>query len=292
MRITNAYFWESQQRAIAAAQERYFQANQQISTGKKLNTPSDDPVGAELVLNFSSVRSALTQYDKNINLAKGWLGFTDTALDESTLLMRRANELAILGANAATDQVARDGMVSEITEIQKRLLALANSRGADGRYIFAGQSWDTAPFSISGSTLAYNGDNNPINVEAGPGQVIQVNTVSTPLFIGAYDALENLKNNLGSGNIYEISNTDLAALQKSISEFIGERGALGAKMQTIEALSAQHGRRTDELSSQISNIEDVDLSEAITKFRLAETAYQAALSATSQGFRLSLLDFI
>src|SRR6185503_1149135 len=114
----------------------------------------------------------LEQYKRNLNLAKGQLGLSESALTEANTLMRRAYELAVSGANGATDQSARNAMVSELTEIQKRLVDLGNAQDGNGEYLFSGQMTDVKPFTVVGSTLNYNGDDLDRSVEAAPGEVL------------------------------------------------------------------------------------------------------------------------
>lgn len=292
MRISTAFQYETAMRDVATAQERYIETQRQVSTGKKLNVPSDDPVGAATVLIIGSLQSAIGQYKKNIGTAKGYLGFTDGALEGSSTVMKRAYELAVRGATGTVDQTGREGMVREIDELQKRLVALGNTRGPSGQYIFAGQSTDVQPFTVSISGVSFNGDANDVLIEAGPGQTVTANVSAGQTLTDAYNALESLKNNLIGGNTGAISGVDITALQNSDATLNRLRGTVGARLQTVDALQSDHDRRTEELTSRASDIQDIDFSEAVMKFRLAETAYQAALGAASQGFRLSLMDFI
>jgi flagellar hook-associated protein 3 FlgL len=140
--------------------------------------------------------------------------------------------------------------------------------------------------------LNYHGDANEILIESGPGSTMASNVPGGQLFTDAYAALESLKNNLQSGNPGAIGGVDIAALQSTLATINNVRGTVGARLQAIEKIDADHNRRIDDFSAQISDVEDIDISEAVMKFRLAETAYQAALGAASQGFRLSLVDFL
>jgi flagellar hook-associated protein 3 FlgL len=112
------------------------------------------------------------------------------------------------------------------------------------------------------------------------------------MFIDAYAALESLKNNLQGGNNGALSGIDIPAIQGAMDDFNRERGGIGAKLQQLTQQKTDYQRRIDELSVGISNVEDVDLAEAMVEYQLAETAYTAALNVASQGFGLSLMDFI
>lgn len=292
MRISTGYQYGMYQSDISRAQSRYFDAQRIVSTGKRLNTPSDDPQGTSQVLNLGSLKSAAQQYSKNLDTAKGVLGFTESALEEANRLLKRSYELAVAGSNGATSQEGRVAMATEITQIQQRLVELGNTTGPGGQYIFAGQMTDTKPFNLAGATLTYNGDGNNINVETSPNDTMTVNTQGEQLFRNAFDQLESLKNNLQGGNIAGLSGVNIQNLQDAQAQFTNARGVVGTKLKTVEQLKDHTTRRIDDFTVGISQIEEVDMTEAIMQYQLAETAYQAALSTVSQASRLSLVDFI
>lgn len=292
MRISTGYQFDSYSRDIRRTQSAFFEAQQQVTTGRRINKPSDDPLGTSLSLNMRTLRGNIEQYRENIKTAKGILGYTETALTESSTLTRRAYQLAVQAANGATGQEGREAMVSEINQLQQRVLNLANSRGPSGQYLFAGQRNDQPPFTIGMAGIVYNGDANNVVVETDPVNTMVVNTQGNPLYTNLYNQLETLKTNLMGGNVSAISGIDIANLQASQQAFDQARGAVGAKIRTIDDLTSHYDRRTDELTNGISDVEEVDYSEAILKYKQAEAAYTGALTVASQGFRQSLMDFI
>ena len=291
-RVSTAYQYGSYQGAIAASNARLYEAQQRVSTGKKINRPSDDPVGSARVLSMRSLKSGIEQFAGNLKTAKGVLGSSEVALAEASQLVTRAYTLAVSGANGATDQAGRNAMVEEINQIQARLIEVGNSKGPSGQFLFAGQEYDAKPFALSGIALAYNGDANDVIVETGPGEVMAVNTKGDALFQTAYDRLETLKNSLIGGNVGAISGVSITELQDSQRQFSHARGVVGTKMKRVDDLTRDMDRRKDDLTQGISDVEEIDLSQAVMDYQLAQTAYQAALSVASQGFGLSLMDFI
>lgn len=291
MRISTPYQYGTYAGDIAKAQERYVEIQRQIASGKKLNTLSDDPLGLSTSLSMMGLRDGLEQYKRNLNMAKGQLGLAETSLSEVNTLMRRAYELAVSGANGATDQNGRNAMVAELTEIQQRLVDLGNAQGGNGEYLFAGQMTDVKPFTVVGSTLNYNGDDLDRAVEAAPGEVLVASVQGRQLFTEAYAAIDSLKLNL-QGNYTAISGVDIPALQASLETINTSRGQIGARLKFVEPWMADHDRRSDELTQSISEIEDADFTEAVVQYQMAQAAYSGALQIASQGFGLSLLDFI
>jgi flagellin-like hook-associated protein FlgL len=84
----------------------------------------------------------------------------------------------------------------------------------------------------------------------------------------------------------------IKAVQDGISLLNNIRGDVGTRAKSVESFQNDHSRRIEELTGSISNLEDVDLSQAIMEYKSAETAYQASLQVMSQGFGLSLLNYI
>ena len=292
MRISTAYQFETYAGDIRLANDRLAKAGKQVSTGKQLLKPSDNPLGSTRTLTLRSYRVATDQYESNITSAKGILGYSEEALSSLHNGIKRAYTLAVQGANTSTDQAGRNAMAQEISDIQARLVQIGNSRGPSGQYIFAGQDNGSAPYSASGSGITFSGDTNPVLVEASPSETIQVNTISEPLFSNIYNSLETLKNNLLGGNVGAISGTSINDMQAALNSISSERGAVGVKLRQVQDYSEQYTRRVDDLTAGISDIEDVDVTTAIMNYQLAQTAYEAALRVASQGYQLSLMDFI
>lgn len=292
MRISTAYQFETYSADMRRAQERLAIAGAQVSSGKRILKASDDPLGTARTLSMRSYKAATEQYSKNLNVAKGTLGYTEEALGSAYDGIKRAYTLAVSGANSATDQVGRNAMAQEITEIQQRLLQIGNTRGPSGQYIFAGQDNDSVPYTVSGNALVFGGDSNPIHVETSATETMQVNTIAEPLFSDTYNKLETLKNNLLGGNVGAISGVSINDMQAAMTSISASRGQVGAKLKQVEEYTTQYTRRVDDLTKGISDIEDVDIAEALTSYQLAQTAYEASLRVASQGFQLSLMDFI
>jgi flagellar hook-associated protein 3 FlgL len=292
MRISTGYQFETYSSDIRVAQEKLFTFEKQVSTGKRINRPSDDPYGTSSSLTMRSLKSGIEQYQSNLETAKGNLGYTEGALDEMHKVMSRAYQLSVSGANSSTEQTARNAMAAEITSLQRRLVDLANSRGPNGAYLFAGQKNDAQPYSAAGATLTYSGDTNDVVVETGPSDTMAVNSQGEPLVSDAFNRLETLKNNLLGGNVGALTGVSITEMQTSMQAINAERGAVGAKMRTVSDLTSQYTRRVDDLTKGISDVEDVDISQAILNYRLAQAAYEGALNVASQGFQTSLMDFI
>lgn len=293
MRISTNQQFSLYSSQIQAAQERYLDAQEKVMSGKRWNLASEAPADAQFVISANSLKTRIEQLDKNLRGADDYLKNTESVFSEANTMLNHAYTLAINGSNSTYDQATRDGMAQEISEIQKRLVFLGNTKGASDQYIFAGQKSDTLPFTETPPTLTFNGDDNPVSVEVRPGETMRVNLQgSGTTFQNMYDALETLKNDLLSGDVSRLGSQDVQALQAQIKTVNSIRGDVGSKIQSVDALKAQNGRRMDDLTKQISDVQDVDMAEAVTMMQMAETSYTAALQVTARGQSLSLMDYL
>ncbi len=292
MRISTTYQFDSYQSAIDAANQRMADSQQALLTGKRINTPSDDPYGTTSVLKMQSLQASITQYTSNLQTAKGTLSTSDGALNDVGTLLNSAYTIALSGANAPTDSAGMQGLAAQITSLQARLVDLANTQGPGGQYIFGGQKNTTQAFTVTGNTLTFNGDTNSIKSEVGPNEQITSTTDASTLFTTAYSQLEALKNNLVSGNTTALSNVSVSDMTNSYQATQILRGDIGSRLQTVAAMTSQNARRSDDLTSNISSVQDVDAAAAISKYQAAMTAYQGALSVANAGMHLSLMDFL
>jgi flagellar hook-associated protein 3 FlgL len=292
MRITFGSQYANYVKDLARTESQMAESSRVLTTGKKINTLGDDPIGVASSLRMKRLLAGIEQYDKNLHAAKGQLGYAENALAEVQTLMRRAYELSVSAANSTTSQEGRVAMAAEVSEIQKRIMDLGNTMGPNGSYLFAGQQTTTKPFTIDASGLLYNGDDANTLVEISPNTTMAINTQGRQLFMDAYASLTNLKNSLEGGNLAELGGPVLESLQAQDKAVGNVRATIGAKIKTVEEQSTNHTRRKDELTELISNVEDADMSEAIVRYTQAQTAYQAALQTISMSSQLSLVDFL
>jgi len=122
--------------------------NAQVSSGRKLNKPSDDAAGTARALDYKVAIDAGEQYGKNAADASNAIGFAENTLGSVSSALVRAKELALQGANGAQSAAARTAISKEAGQLRDHLLSLANSRFGNG-YVFSGFKTDVAAFDAS-----------------------------------------------------------------------------------------------------------------------------------------------
>lgn len=270
----------------------------QLSSGKRINKPSDDPVG---VISSLRLRTGLTEAEKylgNVDDANSWLSTTDTALGQAGDILHRARELTIQGANDTLAQASRDALAKEIAQLREQLVQVANSTH-DGRYIFGGFMTTQAPYDPA--TYAYLGDALAnIDYEIGVGIKMTVNITGSTVFgpaglpagVDVFGVLTIIENDMMAGNTANLSGADIQHLDIAIDNLLSLRADVGAKVNRLDLTKTRLEDAYLNLSELLSKNEDVNTAEAITQLKMQENTYRTALAAGARIIQPTLLDFL
>ncbi len=197
MRVSNQMLFYQTQTGIQKAAQRVAQLQEAVSSGKRINNFTDDPINAVRALDLREMESSLDQYGKNIDSGLPFLKENDSVLGDVVDALGRAKELALQMANGSNNAQDRAAAATELQQIYERVVSSANTQ-LEGRYIFGGFKNDAAPFSATG---AYLGDNGQINIQATASSSITLNLPGNQVFqgagvsggVGLLDALKDLK---------------------------------------------------------------------------------------------------
>ncbi|MBN2298164.1 MAG: flagellar hook-associated protein FlgL [Deltaproteobacteria bacterium] len=145
MRVSNRFLYYQLVKDISESTEKMFKLNGQISSGSRIDKPSEDPIGLSRVLIYRSELNSFDQFEKSIDQAKNWLSRMDAILMDADDLLARASELAVQQSSATATASTREGAAQEIREIRNTMLSLANSKYAN-KYMFGGTMTQNLPF--------------------------------------------------------------------------------------------------------------------------------------------------
>ena len=271
--------------------DRLRRLQEQISSGRVVNRPSDSPVAAVASMQIRSDRTRTTQYSRNADDGRGWLNTADTALTSSLSSVGRVRELLGQSLSGAISPEARNAMAQEVESLRQGVVNLANTRYL-GRPVFAGTAGTDDAFDTAGN---YLGDNGVVQRSVAPGASVQVNTTGPTAFGSGPDALfsvlgdivTHLQNNDDAG-----LHADLTRLDKAASTVQNALGEVGARYNRVEAMQNAAASKLVTLTDQLSATEDIDLPKTIMELQLQQTAYQAALGSTAKVIQPSLMDFL
>ncbi len=282
--------------SVQTASSRVDAAQRRVSTGKQLTQPSDDPTGTSQTLNFRKRISDLDQYDKTMDQAKGFMATSEAALESVSLLVRQARQLAVQAANDTVGNEGRQGITNQIQNIITQVGNLGNSSYGT-RYVFGGQRTQNPPFLPDGAGFTYQGGthlnaDDKLILDIGQGEEMVTNVSGEAVFPGVLDALRDLRNHVASNDVRQTSHDDLAKLDVQISSLLNVRADLGSKIQLVDQTKNRNDALKLNFTDFVSKIEDADLPKSITELQTAQLSYQAALQATSSGFKNSLLEYL
>jgi len=268
--------------------------NKQLSSAKRINKPSEDPVGMASVLVSRTELKAFEQFSRSIVYGRGWLKNTDTTLQELDSLLARASELATSQSSNTATADTRAGTAEEVREIYEHILGLANSKYGN-KYMFGGTKTQTAPFEDVGGVAQYNGNDDTFSVKIGKTDTVQISLPGSEVFTNpsgnVFTALSNLEQALRNNDQSAIrdSLTDIKAAALVISNNLASIGARENRLDYTETRLLTAKTNTKE---QMSEIEDLDYAEALLFLQNQQIIYQATLKSASMITSMSLVDFI
>lgn len=172
MRISTQSFYGSALSAMLDQQAVLSRTQNQVATGKRVNTPADDPISAVHILELERAQSESGQFAKNSEMARSRLNIEEQALADTGSLLQRVRELTLQAANTATlSDADRLSVATELSARRQELQDIANRRDGAGEYLFSGFAGLTQPFATSAAgTTFYAGDQGARSLQIGPSQ--------------------------------------------------------------------------------------------------------------------------
>lgn len=282
MRITDNMRYGQVQRNLANLRSRHATLSNQISTGRQILAPSDDPVAAAKLMRLDARAARTRDYRDTIAAARADISLSESTLAEASGLMVRAHEIAVQGANDTLSAQDRAALATEVESLQKQLLVTANARGQRG-YLFSGSQVTTAALSGTGT---YQGDDSDHEIEISPGVRTRINVTGADAFTAAggtdaFATLENLRQALLSNSGPQISGT-LGDIESSRSQMVRVQAEAGLIMNRLDTAEEALGATALELLRQDSALGDVDPFAAISELTRLSTTLEQSIAVARQ----------
>ena len=280
---------------LALDRKQEDQAIQELSTGKKVNQPSDDPAAvAGLIVNDAQT-SKVNAYLSNISTLQGSLQDADSTLNSVVTALTQAISAATEGANSTLNQTDRNSLVQEVNGIQQQILEYAN-QSFEGNYLFAGTAVNTTPFvtdSSSTSGVSYKGNSGVNSVQIGDGQTVPANLPGNQLFTASgadvFQALSDLSSALSSGS--NVANAE-SEVQTAFNYINSQRAFYGTTLDRLNTASSFLNQESTQLAQEQNNLVGADMATAASQLTQADVALNAALAAGGNISQKSLLDYL
>jgi flagellar hook-associated protein 3 FlgL len=281
---------------LMAANSSLVDAQARASSQKQLQRASDGPAQALAALEHRGVLRRSAQQQRNASDARSWLSSADTALASSVDELTRVRTLVSGARSGASDPNARKAVADEIRTIRTAMLSLANTEHL-GRPIFAGTAATDVAFAPDGT---YQGDTGAVRRPIAPAVDVQVNRsgssvfgtqAAVPMDGNVFQVLDALAAAVEAGDDSAMA-TGIVRVDTSIDRVESAQVELGARARQVDDVVARSETADLDRRQALSELEDVDIAEAILDLKAREVGYQVALSATAQVSKLSLLDFL
>jgi len=289
--------------AINDQEEQITTLSQELSSGLKLNSASDDPSAWAQSMNITQ---SMREYDScisGISFATGWGDQTESTLSSLSDLVTQAKSLAIQAASSTTD-TEKASLYSEVNSVLAEVKSLANTQ-YNGQYIFAGTSTSTSPYSIDSSgNVTYSGNSEYLNVKtststSADGGSTAVNLTGTDVFTYTSDGtttnilseIYSLGQAIESGDSTTIS-AKITTLSDASDHVNNELTVIGDKLTSLSDQSSAISVINTNSTSTLSSLQDVDTALATTQLTQAETAFTAALKVTATLGSLNLASYL
>lgn len=285
---------------------------QQVSTGLRVQSPSDDPAAMQSTLSYLTAQASEQQYNSNISTLQSRGDTIYSVLQSLQTISSRVGEIATAAGNPTNSQTDLNNYASEVSQLIQQVVQLVNTQDpATGQYLFGGTDSSQPPFAVTTDAngnvtgVTYQGNDSVNQTEIAPGVTTSIdvpgaNTTGTGAYglitdsrTGAdlFNHLISLQNDLLAGNTGGIS-TDSSNLQNdenNLAYQVAYNGNVQTRLTTAASFATS---QSSSLNTQIANTSGADMVQTMMQLNQAQNAYQAALESSSRIMQLSLLDFL
>lgn len=315
MRVTTKMLSQSLINNVNTNLNRMEKYQNQLSSGRLIDRPSDDPVATSRLLAAKSDLKAQEQYSSNMKDAAGWLDTVDGALESVGNVLQRAREIAVTGSSGTLAQASMGALADEVDNMVAELVQTANSSYAD-KYLFGGGKSGRTPFEVAGrdnhgritdiqfisadfdKSLLAETYSRKIEIEAGVTidiacgkTVFHTDTNGNAEINAVFNKLIELREKLDAGDQNAI-NPLISDIDKYIDNVLSERAVGGAKSKRIEIAQSRLSAYELNLTDLVGKLEDTDYAITFTSYTSQKTIYQATLAVGAKLIQPSLLDFL
>lgn len=287
MRVSNQMMANTIQRNLSKQTERLIKLQEQISTGRLINRPSDDPIGMAQALSYRKNIASLDQYNENIANAKLHIELMDSILEAATDLLDEAKRYV---ADAQTD--FNTTYADQVSDLREQMLGLANSK-SNGNFLFAGDINNAEPFDVNG---VYSGDDGAKEFLIGDnGSQVGIESDGSVIFgtspNSIFEILDNLETALNAGDPVAVQ-AQLTPITDAIENFDTIRSINAGKYKLLEATESHYEKFKVNVQGMLSSVEDADMAQSVIELQVQEASYESTLATAAQIIRPSLIDFL
>ena len=270
---------------------------QELSTGRRVNLPSDDPNAFAADVQNQAEQSQNDQYLQNTSSLEGLFQTADSTLSSVVSSLNQAISLGTEGSNGTMTLAQQQALAQQVQAIQNQMVQYANT-SYQGNYIFAGTATTTQPFVLDpsqSSGVSYNGNSGVNEVQIADGRSIQTNLPGSQIFLGSggnvMASLQQLITALNSGDTTAIGSAT-TAVSTSLNYVSQQRVFYGSAVSELNSNQSFLQQEQVNLKTQDTTLVGADMAAVATDLTQATTIHDAALAALAKVIPNSLLDYL
>lgn len=303
MNVSTAYLFDRATDRMSTLQNKLATTQAQLSTAKQVLSPSDAPDQAAAIQRLKGEIARQDSHANTLEVALRRYSAEETAIKSANDIVIRLKELSLQAANDTYGTTDRKAIAVEMQALRDQLLSLGNSRDDSGNYLFSGTRVSTPPFAQSADgSVSYMGDQTRTRIPAGVERDVAYTRSGTDVMsrviradngasMGFFDAIDQLIDDTINGDTQGIG-TGLDSLDQMISNLTYSLAEVGADQNVVQSQLDVLSETALRLKSTLSNIEDLDYAEAVTRMNKEMMAMEAAMGSFAKISGLSLFDYI
>lgn len=299
MRISTQTMYDMGVSAIQQQQVDLMKVQQQVSSGKRVLTPSDDPVAASKMLDVTQSKSLNDGYSKNILAARSSLETEESTLGDIGSLIEDAKSVAVNAGNPTLSAANRVALATELRGKYQEMVGLANRTDGNGQYLFSGYKGSTMPYIQVTGAGSYQGDQGQRMIQINASRTLEMSDPGSSIFkpgtVGdAFKVISDLADALDGTVPFSQTaiNNALTGLDQALGSVLNVRTSVGGRLKELDTAQTF----VDDLGTQyqqvMSQLQDVDYASAITKLTQQQTTLDAAQKSFMKVQGLSLFNYM
>jgi len=306
MKVSTSLFFERASAQLGNVQGSLAKTQEQLSTGKQITKPSDEPDKASTVTRLESEMARQKSYQETLTTVQTRLTSQETSLRNVSDVLIRIKELTVQAANDTVSSADRKAIGLEIIGLRDQLLSQANAQDTNGNFLFAGSRSTQAPYALDANGhITYQGDQSRMKVQVGDNRRMNANTPGSDVFlrvvrddgkgrqvgVNFFEALKDLSDAIINGLPKDMDRGlgEIDILQQGISNATAQ---IGSDMSVVDMQNSVLDETTLRLKSTLSDVQDLDYTEAITRMNKDQLALEAAQSTFAKIAKLTLFNYI
>ncbi|MEL7631011.1 flagellar hook-associated protein FlgL [Pectobacterium aroidearum] len=304
MRLSTSMMYQQNMQGIINGQATWQKTGEQLSTGKRVVNPSDDPIAAASAIMLGQAQSENSQYTLARTFAKQSMSLEESILNKSSTTITSALTEVIKGGGVLNDD-DRKSVATSLRGMKAELLNMANSTDGNGNYIFSGYETDNPPFVDGATGIEYVGGNQAISQRVDSARNMTVGHTGSAVFNGVTgdarkepdgsiqsDLFETLDiaikaletpladaDDVTKANVAAALETANRGLNNSLNNISSVRAELGIQLNEIDNLDAVGKDRDVANKTTLSQLQDTDWYEAISSYIMQQSSLQASYTA-------------